>query len=75
MKEKEIEERLLKGEKLIFKNNAYVDDFYFIGSEKVENRINKNQFKKAKLRCENSDESEKDTIGFRGQSYRLYYWR
>jgi len=75
MKNKEIEERLLRGEKLIFKNNAYFADWYYIGSEEVENRISKNQFEKAKLTCKNSDESGGDGAWFRGQNYRLYYWR
>ena len=75
MKAKEIEERLSNGEKLIFKNNAYFDDLYFIGNEEVENRINKNQFDKAKLTCKNSDESDKNNAWFRGKSYRIYYWR
>ena len=75
MKEKEIEERLSKGEKLILKNNAYFDDWYFIGGENVENRINKNQFDKAKSTCKNYDETDKDNACFKGQSYRIYYWR
>ncbi len=75
MKAKEIEERLSKGEKLIFKNNAYFDDYFYIGSEDVKNRITKKQFEKARLTCKNSDESEKNNAWFKGQSYRLYYWR
>jgi len=75
MKAKDIEEILNNGGRLIFKNNAYFNDWYFIGEEKVENRITITQFEKYKATCKNSDESDKINCNFRGQSYRLYYWR
>ena len=74
MKAKEINQRLQNGEKLIYKNNAYCNDLYFIGNEDVKNRINKNQFDRAKEFCNKSDDSDKHTVWFRGQSYREYYW-
>jgi hypothetical protein len=75
MKAEEIEKRLKSGEKLIYKNNSYFDDWYFIGNEDVKNRITEKQFNKAKLGCKNKDEEDKNNKSFNGQSYRCYYWR
>lgn len=74
MKAKEIEQRLRDGEKLSLKINAYFADWYFVGEEKPENRINEKQFEKYKALCMHSDETGKDSKWFRGQSYRLFYW-
>lgn len=75
MKAKDIENILNNSGKLIYKNNAYFSDWYYVGKEEVENRITKAQFEKFKLTCKNSDTTEKDSACLRGMGYRLYYWR
>lgn len=74
MKAKEIEQKLSNGSKLIIIYHSYFDDWYYIDSEKPENRINKKQFAKYKQQCSNKDESQNNDMGIKGKQYRHYYW-
>lgn len=74
MKAKEIEEILNNGGKLISENTGYFNDYYYIGEEKVENRLTVTQFEKYRKMCKNSDESGKDKCWFRGDRCKLFYW-
>lgn len=74
MKAKEIEEILNNGGKLISVNTGYFNDRYYIGEEKVENRLTVTQFEKYRKMCKNSDESGKDKCWFRGDRCKLFYW-
>jgi len=74
MKAKEIENKLKSGCKLIHKHNNYFDDWYFIDSVEIKNRLREDQFLKYKAQCSNKDESQSQINFIRGQSYYHYYW-
>ena len=75
MKAKDIENRLNNGGRLIYRNNAYFPAWYYVGNENVESRLSVTQFNKYVATCSNSDTSEKGRAWFKGDSYRVYYWR